>query len=291
MKVRSVLAAFAAVLSLTTFNAQAEDAATTATAVPAPGVSSASEGSLTTNIWKNMFADFASSYHGPTVKEFGPYSQNAIGEVDPKALAGFENNLNVAYMLSTARGIGMGPDIWFYYQPNKTGKDQFTLNDVGLKTFYKNTMVTDHFRLYTNAIVQAPTSEYSREHNVAFSLRTTPFVIYDIGQTRWRVGSWSDFRYLVGASSGLSFKAYVQPYVAYKLNDSVMLTAAYETEADRDVGTPALKFHDVLRDFQPGVAWQVNKKLKLTANLLYFMDQKISTQSTGIAAGLYSQLL
>src|SRR6476469_8261134 len=113
MKVRSVLAAFAAVLSLTAFHAQADDAATAATsttaattatdlAAPAPGVSSASEGSLTSAIWKNMFADFASSYHGPTLKEFGPYSQNALGEVDPKALAGFENNLNVAYMLSSA---------------------------------------------------------------------------------------------------------------------------------------------------------------------------------------------
>lgn len=240
---------------------------------------------------KDIYADFATTYHGPTVGRFGRYSQNAVGEVDPGALAGFEAWFNTAWVLDHEREIAIGPDLWFVYQPGREGRDQFQLQDVGLKAFHKSVVVTDHLRVYASASVQAPTSDYAREHGMTFALRSTPWVMYDVGQTRWRLGSWSDLRWLAGVRSDMDFKLYLQPYVAYRLNDRWMLNLAYETEAHHDVGDRALEFRNILSNFQPGAVWQVAKNVKLTGYLLLFTRQHLSTDNTGLGATLYTQLL
>ena len=240
---------------------------------------------------RDAYADFGTTYHGPTLNRFGPYSQNAVGRLDPGALAGFDSELHVAYVLDHDEQIGVGPDLLFFYQPNREGDDQFQLQDVGVKAFYKKAIATDNLRVYTSAFVQAPTSAYAREHGMLFALRSTPWAMYDVGHSRWRVGTWSDLRWLAGVRSDLDFKIYLQPYVAYRLNDRWMLNLAYETEAHHDVGDRVLQFRSILADFQPGAVWQVAKNVKLTGYVLLFTGQRLATDTTGVGATLYTQLL
>lgn len=265
-------------------------AAETATRAVATGRISTPGESLTERLSRDLYADFATTFHGPTLNKFGPHSQNGQGFVDPTATSGFDSEMILAHLLSRERMIGVGPSFGFLYQPNIPGRE-FLLQDAGIKAFYGKTVADEHLRVSTSFYVQFPTSPYAREHGMDFALRATPWLMYDLGTTRWRLGSWSDFKYLSGVSSGLDYKVYVQPYVSYRWTDSFALNLAYETEAQHFLHRPGLEFRNGLANFQPGVIWQVSSTVKVTAYVLVFPNRRLATDSTGVGATLYTRFL
>ena len=267
--------------------ARAEDS----TAVLIPTGISTSTRELETSTWrKKLYVDFLTTYHGPTLQGAGPYSLNGRGDVDPAALSGFDSEITTAYILDEQRAVGVGPDLPFFFEPTKSGKS-FVLGDVGVKAFDKRVVATDHVRLYANLTLQAPTSDESRARSMTTGVRTTPFLFYDIGQTRWRIGTWTDFKYSFGVTNGMQVKAWVGPYVNYKISDRVALNLMYETEAHHDIGDAGVKFHNVLGDLQPGLIWQVTKTTKLNPYLVYFPNQSIAGDHVAFGTVLATEFL
>lgn len=124
-----------------------------------------------------------------------------------------------------------------------------------------------------------------------FALQSEPFAIYDIPDTHWRIGTWSDFRYLSGVTEDMIYKVWLGPYVTYKLNDKWALTCMWETETHNNVGDKAFQFTNVLSDFQPGFTWQITPKMKLNPYVLLFPSNHLATDQTGIGAVFYAQIL
>jgi hypothetical protein len=273
-------------LLLFAFAAHADDVAESSAAV-----STASESSFTpSNVTKNIYSDFSTQYYGPSLQKFGPYSYNGKGYIDPSALSGFDSETHLAYMLDPDRLIAVGPDMPFYYQPNLQGR-VFVLGDVGIKMFDKKTIKTGHFQLGTSLYLQAPTSLYAQSVREDFAIESEPWFYYDIGSSRWRVGSWSEFRYLDHVNVGLNIELYAEPYISYRLTDKFSLSLTLETEADHDAGNAPGNFHNVMLDLQPGFVWTPTPRTRINPYLVFFPSDPLATRTTSIGMVFFQQFM
>lgn len=278
---------FAAAVFLTGTIALAQSEASS---VP-PNISTASKWApWSPDFTKKIYADFLTTYHGPTINKMGPYSMNAGGKLDSSALSGFDSELTTAYVLDAENEVAIGPNVPFFYEPNIPSRG-FTLGDVGIKAHMKKAIKTENLQVATTAYIQAPTSDGAKQANMSFALRTTPFFIYNVPTTRWRIGSWSDVRYLNGVTEGLSVKVWVGPYINYRITDNLSFNLMYETEADRFVGDRALQFRNILADFQPGLLWQITPSMKLNPYVVLFPTNHLATDQTAVGFVFYSQFM
>lgn len=266
-------------------------AAETETANIGGGSSTMSQSDFGGGLMKSVYADFLTTYHGPTLQKFGPYSQTGRGgKVDPTALTGFDNEANIAWKLDGTGNVGVGPVIPFQWQPNLRDH-QFVMGNAGVKWFNKTTVKTDNLQIATNFYLQAPTSDDSHQRNMNFEVQTEPWIMYNLPNSKVRLGSWSTIGYMNGVTDGLAFKVYVEPYVMYRLTDNFAFNLSYETEADHFIGQRPLHFENTGSDFQPGFVWNIVPGTKLNPYLLMFPADHLSTAVTGVGMVFYSQIL
>jgi hypothetical protein len=276
---------FATLISGTVF--AAENSAVT---VP-PNVSTTTkEATTSSDITKDLYGDFVTTYHGPTIKKFGPYSVNSRGRLDGAALSGFDSELTGAYMVDQDMERAMGLNVPFVAQPNIPGH-QLDIGDVGIKAFEKKTIKTENLQLASVGYIQAPTSDASQKAHMIMALRAAPFAFYNIPSTKWVLGTWTDFKWLAGVDQGLSLKAWVGPFVSYRFSEKFLFNLMYETEADRFVGDRAFQFRNTLGDFQPGVIWMITKNMKLNPYLVLAPDNHLSTDTTGVGVVFFSRFM
>ena len=239
---------------------------------------------------EQIYFDFASVFHGPTVDRFGPISVNSRGNRDPKALFGFDNEANIAYLYDREREEGIGLDIQFSDDTEKPNK-AFDMGDVGLKWFRHNTIDNGDLIVSTDAYLQAPTSVDSREDHMQWAFDTTPYVIYNVPGTRWRLGAWTEFRYRSGVDAGYVSRFYGAPYVVYKMNDKIWLQLLAESRTDHEVGKDWYVFRNTRTDIQPGVIWRVTPNVKIMPHLVYFPDNPKALEQMSVAVTVYARVL
>lgn len=252
-----------------------------------PAESKAKSGDILPESRKRFSAEFLSTFHGPTLEKFGPDSVNGDGKVDPSALTGFDNELWGSYLANDK--LGFGPHVPFVYSPNRP--DSFSIGDVGLKMWNTAEVPVENLTVHQDVYFQTPTSNDAHRDGMVAALRTTPFLIYDIAPTRWRIGTWSDIKFRFGVNSGQMAKVWIGPYVTYKITDRVWANLLYETEADHFVGDPGLKMTNVGGDFQPGIIWRITPSTRLNPYLQIFPTQPVATAVTAVGAQLYSEFL
>lgn len=254
------------------------------------GTSTMSQSDLNGGMLKKVYTDLTTTFHGPTLNKFGPYSVGNDGKIDPTAESGFDSEAEFAYKLNEDGSAGIGPNLPFVYQPNITN-NQMVWGDVGIKWFNKKTIKTENFQLATSAYLQAPTSNFAHQENMNFALQAEPWFIYRFAGTPWLVGSWSEFRYLNGVTEGLAFKVWLGPYVSYKLSSKLALNLMYETEQDHFVGNAPVNFRYVSSDFQPGLVWDITPSTKINPYIQIFPVNHLATDVTAIGFVFYSRIL
>jgi len=238
----------------------------------------------------HLYLDYFTTYHGPTINNVtSPNSIDNTGRSTPFALSGLDSEITTAYLIDKERAIGIGPDIPFVAEPTQGG--QFLIGDVGIKAFDKKTIKTDNFRLYTNFYVQAPTSAASQARHMDFALKTTPYMYYDIPDSRFRVGAWTEFKWYADVTTDKILKAYAAPYVSYRLTEKFLLSLEYEMEAHHNVGNDPMQFVGYQNDFQPGFIYRITRETLINPYLQFFPSTPLATNTTAIGVVFYSVLL
>ena len=239
---------------------------------------------------EQVYLDFGSAYHGSTLNRFDTHPLNSRGKKDVSSFTSIDHEANLAYLYDRQAEESIGIDLQFT-TPSAVPNKQFELGDVGLRWFRHNTIATDSLILSTDVTIQAPTSEGSRADHMRWAFDTTPFVIYNVPGTRWRLGVWTEFRYRDGVDHGYRSRLYGAPYVVYKVSDKFWLQLLAEGRADHDLDTPTLAFHNSRTDIQPGIVWRPSPTLKITPFLQIFPSNPLAADQVAVGCSLYARLL
>jgi len=254
-----------------------------------------SEPSEAASILDQVYLGFATVYHGEAIHELtsaqtvdtngNPLSKksDSINNVN------FDSELSGGYRINSDYRVGVV--IPFLYYP-VDGQD-FSLGDIGVKFFSDHTVHTENFNLSTNLIFQAPTNDYS-QHGVhmSYGIKSTPHARYKIPNSKFVVGSFSEFKEYMGVTKGKTFKMVYLPYVRYELNSKLSLNLAYEFDYRHYLHeTGFLSFSTYQTDIQPGVVWNITKKVSLNPYFQIFMTQQPSMDHTAIGAYLSATIL
>lgn len=236
---------------------------------------------LVDHIYANYFA-FA---HGPAINN--PIS-NKITDVNGKENkvmdAYFDSTILFAYKLT--KNIGIGPEINFLLEPEFKKNHGFTWNDSGIRIFNNHFIQAGTFNLYMNMILQAPTSESSRDRKEKYAVKTTPILFYTVPNTPWTLGAFTEAKAYVGVNKGKTFKLYAEPVVYYRLSDRFNLSLMYEYELHHLKGTPASKFVRVNSNLQPGFKWNVARNFWINPYLILYVNDKVTKENTSINASM-----
>lgn len=244
--------------------------------------SSITEAPKSSSNWtRRLYADYFTYYHGPSLNKLDSAdSVDNHGKSSPYAVSGLDSEITTAYMVNLDDEIGVGPDIPFIAAPNNGGR--FFIGDMGVKAFDKKTVATENFRIYTNLLVQAPTSTASQQRHMQVGIKTTPYVRYDIPDSRFRIGAWTEFKWYEGVSTGKLYKLWAAPYVNYRVTDRFFLNFLYETETHHDVGQRAWKFAEYQNDFQPGFVYRLTPTTVVNPYLQIFPNKNFSEANTAL---------
>lgn len=246
------------------------------------------------SVMDNLYADLFANVHGPVLGDpNSPWSVNNKGQV-VKSAAGHavyaDSELTTAYLLDKDSGIGIGPDVPFWYSP-MLGQGM-TLGDVGVKAFNKKAIDTGNLRVYANVYFQLPTNSYDRDvRKMNYGVKTTPYWWYHFQGTRWTVGSWNEAKTYPGAQD-YTFKLYAEPYVNYRVSPKVALNLGYEMEAHHmTTSTSTLDFTNYQTDMQPGIVWNVSQTVMVNPYVQLFTGNKVTGDSTAVCAIVTARLL
>jgi hypothetical protein len=242
------------------------------------------------SIMDRLFLDYFTYYHGPSLSDLK--SANSIdnkGRPSAFALSGLDSDVNLAYIVDKERGIGIGPDVPFVAQPTHGG--QFALGDAGLKIFWKKIVATENFRFSSALYLQGDTSDSSRARGMDFGIKLTPYLYYDVPDSRFRLGSWLEFKWYGDVKVDKILKAWASPYVSYRLHERFLLNMNYEMEAHHNVDNDPMQFISYQTDLQPGFIWWVTKHTMINPYVQIFTNVPIATYSSGLGFVLYSALM
>ena len=244
---------------------------------------------ISSRIGNNIASDYFTFYHGPTIKDMNSqYSTDNTGHLNKRAVTGLDGEFNVDYMFDRAAGIGIGPTIPFIY--SNIPEKGFMIGDVGIKTIDKKTIDTGNFRLYTSLYLQAPTSAYSQSLGMKYAVKTTPYVWYNIPNSRFKIGAWTEAKYYAQVLGDKDFKLYAAPYVNYRLSNKFALNLEYEMETHHPIGAPVTQFVGYQQDLQPGFIWFITEHMMVNPYLI-LMTNNIATNTTGLGAVFSATLL
>ncbi len=257
---------------------------------PAHGQSTGGLPESAQELLNHLYVNYFGIYHGPTVSDLGsPYTVDRTGNQSKSKYGAmnFDSELTTAYMVSS--DIGIGASVPFFFVP--VMGQGLILGDVGLKVFDRKTIATSDFSLYTNLILQAPTSDASQARNMSMGLKTTPYFRYHFSGSRFSVGSWSEAKAYLGVTRDKTFKLYGAPYVSYQLTSTLALNLEYEMEAHHDVGKPTFDFTSYQTDLQPGIVWRPTPRLVVNPYVQLFTGNKVTSETTAVGAVINATLL
>jgi hypothetical protein len=233
----------------------------------------------------HYYVDYFGTYHGSDLSQVGkPYMADQNGKATHSAMY-FDSELTTAYLVTP--DIGVGLDFAFSYTP-VLGQD-LTMNYIGLKVLDRKTIYKNGFTLYTNLILQKPVVDYELNRGVVAGIKSTPFVRYQIPNSRFTIGSWNEIKDYAGATQGKMYKLYVSPYINYQATSLISINLGYEIEADHFASTSGMSIYE--SDFQPGFIVNVTKYIRVNPYLQFFTTNKVSMDTTAIGAVITARLL
>jgi|GEM_PF-1151497 len=220
---------------------------------------------------KNIFFGVTSTFHGTPLRDLGSdYTVGRDGKqkaTNRNALL-FDSEISTGYRLSNT--VGIGPVVPFLAF---VSRDQgFVIGDLGLKAYNSKTIKIHGLKISTNLIVQAPTSQASRDRNMTWALKSTPDVRYSIPHSSFSVGSWTEMKDYFGVSSDKTFKLWALPYLNYALSDRFSLNLGYEMEWHHNVGQKGFGFNTYMTDLQPGFIAEVLKGVYVNPYVAFYTN-------------------
>jgi len=264
-------------------------ASVVSSAAPAASNVSSAQASApdSTSLLDHFTAGYFAVYHGASLND--PGSSFTLDH------NGFRNTSNAVYLDSVAdlsylltKSIGVGAYVPFFIVP--APGQHFVMGDAGVQFFDRKTVDSDGLRVFTNVILQGPTSDYSQARGQTLAVKTTPYVMYDLPHTNFKLGSFTEAKAYLGVNSAKTFKLWAEPFVRYSLSESFALSLAYEMEADHFFGKPTLDFTSYQTDFQPGVIWWITRKIMVNPYVQIFTGNKVALDNSAVGAVVSARL-
>ncbi|MGZ3697719.1 MAG: hypothetical protein ACXWP5_06355 [Bdellovibrionota bacterium] len=268
----------------------ADPVASTATGslAPAPAVESVAavsteqKPSVLDKFYLNLFTIF----HGPNVTNMlSPYAAGPTGLPGKQGIS-FDNELTAAYMFN--KNIGLGPDLKFFITP--VMGQWFSMDDSGVKAFANNvTPGVKDLTVYTNVIVQAPTSAGSQARGMVLAVKTTPYVRYNLPWSHFTLGAWTEAKAYFGVSTDKTLKLYAAPYIQYNILKNLALGVEYEVEGHHNVGDAgfaSMKLYS--SDVSPYISWFITKKFMISPYLQIYTTNAAVTADRMAVGALFS---
>jgi hypothetical protein len=165
------------------------------------------------------------------------------------------------------------------------------MGDLGINAFNKHTIVTKNLSVYTNVILQAPTSKDSQGKHMDFAVKLTPFARYKFTNSRFSTGVYTEEKWYAGVTKSKTFKLWALPYVSYQINPSLSAMIQYEMEGHHYLNKPTFDFMSYQQDLQAGVSWNISSKVNLSPYIQFFSAKNISVDTTAISATLSATVL
>ncbi len=253
-------------------------------AYAADEVSTAESGSFVSHV----YAGLTSTFHGATLGDLGSRrSVDHNGNVSQFSPVNFDSELGTGYKLGHDTKLGVV--VPFLVFPS--AGENFSLGDIGVKISDGQTIATEHFTLATNLILQAPTSDYSRQKNLKLGIKTTPYARYEIPESNWTLGAFTELKEYLGVTSDKNFKVWALPYVKYQLAKSFALNLAYEMEWRHMAKQEGLGLGNYAQDLQPGFIWWPTKKISVNPYLQLYTRNTLTSDKTAVGAFVSAALL
>jgi hypothetical protein len=150
---------------------------------------------------------------------------------------------------------------------------------------------TQNLTIYGNIILQAITSEYSRSLGQNFAVKTTPNFRYNIQNSRFSFGAWTEAKAYLGAEKGKLFKLWAAPHVDYQITSKLSAILQYEYETNHLVNAKGvLDFTMYQADFTPGIAYFITPHVMINPYLQIFTTEKVALNRTGVGAIITASL-
>jgi hypothetical protein len=294
------------ILASTSFAADSEKSTTTVASATTTsmGSNTAMQGSSTapevqTTLGRtpldSMYLSFFSTFHGGSLNE--PTSAQTVNRL------GLQNTKPGQYTnINLDSEVGAGYRISKRYQAGVVvpfifipvyGR-QTILGDVGVKVSDHDFANIGGAKITANLIVQAPTSDGSKEKGQNWALKSTPSVRYNVPRSNFTLGSFGELKGYFGVEKPgeKTFKLWMGPYARYNLNDSFALNVLYEMEYRHDLdqrGYLTLTNHQT--DLQPGIVWNITPKVMLNPYLQIFTTNRVSADTTAVGAVMSAAIL
>lgn len=218
----------------------------------------------------------SSTYRGNSLGDLSnPRALSASGATGSDPIA-FESKITAAYALSEM--WSMGPEIPFAASPVLGGS--LAVGVPLLKITYKPPHLRSGLHVSLPVAWQYP-----------LNLRFSPSVRYDLPHTRWTVGGFSEFKtYLIPSTK--TFRADLEPFVAYWLRRGIALSLLGELEVRHNVGD-TFPFDLTLQtlNLQPGVVVMFSPDSFLNPYLQIFPLQGLTLDHMAVGANLTLTLL
>ena len=271
--------------SMNTASVPAEDAMPSVS-TPSNGTTAADSKSGMSEFMSHMNVTYFGIFHGPSVSNIDSNTVDTKTGKESKTTMYMDSEVTLPYTINES--VSVAPVIPFLL--NVARGEAATLGDLGFKITDRKTISTSNFNLYTNLIIQAPTSDYSKNRGMNAGLKTTPNFRYIFQGTRFSVGSWSEAKAYLGVTSGKTFKLYAAPYANYQITHKFSLNLEYEMEADHMVNTTATKFGMVQNDVMPGFIYMITPTVMLNPYLQVFTAQNVDSDHMALGAVLSASL-
>ncbi|MBS1961493.1 MAG: hypothetical protein JST04_04710 [Bdellovibrionales bacterium] len=235
-----------------------------------------------------VYLGLTSTFHGTPVRNMGSeYSVDTTGREKRTTynMINFDSEVGAGYRVT--KDIGVGPIVPFIAVPVRG--QGFILGDVGLKAFNSKTIDRNGFRLATNLIVQAPSSDSSKARDMTWALKTTPYGRYQFAHSNVSLGAFTELKDYFGVSRDKTFKVWALPYLGYSLSDSVTLRLAYEMEWHHNLHQSGLETY--MTDWQPGVVWNITKQLSINPYVQFYTMNSVDLDHAALGAFLSASVL
>ncbi|MBI3556028.1 MAG: hypothetical protein HY074_07180, partial [Deltaproteobacteria bacterium] len=254
---------FLGLLTVLSTSAFAAESALTVSSSPTPmapvqTMSATAAGTGSSALLDKIYLNYFAIYHGASLTDLGStYALDRTGKVNTTQKQLLDGEMTAAYMID--KNVGIGPVVPFLMIPGPG--QHMVLGDAGIKIFNRKTISGNGLNVYSNLIVQAPTSTASQDRNMTFALKTTPNVRYNVEHSNFALGAWTEAKAYLGVTKSKTFKLYAAPYVSYNLSDRFALNVEYEMEAHHYLGKPSLDFTNYQTDLQPGIIWFITPRV------------------------------
>jgi len=232
-----------------------------------------------------FYASFYGNLEGGRLSDVGPYEANpTTGQMTKQAMT-LASTATIAYMATPDIGIGT------YLEMNITpvfGQGWEWL-DAGLTIFDRKLVNRNGLTISANFIAELPTDSYDINRGMIAGIETTPSIRYEIPNSRFSLGAWTEVKNYTGSTSGKILKTYYEPYVAYSIIPQLSLNVTYEFEYDHFAGTSGMQVYET--DIQPGLLYFITPKIMINPYVMWFTNNRLTADTACFGAALVARVL